>query len=179
MTVGVSADQLSAVAERLRSPPKGKTYLKSDLALGNIMMGTFTASASAPADDLLLAIAKAPFDVTIIQPTPNGFGDETWMQLRAAAKAIQDEVSGRADAADYLDDGILQHLVHEKYVYEVMPGTFVAAHRAKIHAVTTKRFYMPQSRHQGDVSYEFGAQQLGYVKVDFASRDNYIYRHRN
>ena len=44
----------------------------------------------------------------------------------------------------------------------------------KIHAVTTKRFFMPQSRHKGDASYEFGGQQLGYVKVDFASRDDYI-----
>ena len=175
MTVGVSADQLSAVAERLTGPPEGKTYLKSDLALGNIMMATFTASQTAPADDLLLAIANAPFDVTIIQPTPNGgFGDETWKQLRAAAKAIQDEVAGHAEDAEDIEDALLQQLVKAKYVYEVMPGTFVAAHRAKIHAVTTKRFYMPQSRRRGDASYEFGAQQLGYVKLFFASRDKYI-----
>ena len=174
LSVGVSAAQLSAVAERLMSPPRGKMYFNSDLALGNIMMATFTASQTAPADELLAAIANAPFDVTIIQPTPNGFGDETWMKLRAAAKAIQDEVSGFADDAENIEDGIVRQLVQEKYVYEVMPGTFVAAHRVKIHAVTTKRFFMPQSRRKGDASYEFGGQQLGYVKVDFASRDDYI-----
>ena len=168
-----NSENPSAVAEQTEKPRGERIYQVTDVALGNVMICTVTVSHQAFCEEVVLTLQEGPFDLMIVQPTPAGYNKDVLNALDAAVAAVQAAADGDNEPMEQLD-AVVRDLVETKSIHEVMPSTFVVAHRKKIHSVKAQAFLVPQSRRKGCISQKFGGLQLGYVRVQFLERNSYL-----
>ena len=121
------------------------------IGLGNGMLATWLVGYRANADDLLDKLRISPFDVIIVQSTPDGFNNAVRRALSCAAECSKsyEHVEVERLGAERDDVDVAVQLAWCKSVHEMMSNTFAVVHRKKVKNIGTVEYALGPAQAQG------------------------------